>query len=455
MRRVILALLLLTVPASLYAQAPSVADHIHKAQAELEAAEQLLVPPGPVYTSLSDHTIKPKPAPPALGPAGYRFTDPTFGSPMWRVTDATTSEGRPIRVPSSAHATAWNSTGTKFYGVNDGGGTIVFNFDGANVTRTAASVPSQIEPSFSLVDPFVIYGGQHLSTSHKIRAWRLDTNTVTDVLDFESAYPTLPLRDTYIGGVLLADGDILATHFGGKGIDQHVFVHHSRAGLLDVRGRGWFIHAISIDRTGRWVLVYPAVDPNTGRLPGCPGPTCVAQVWIWDTQTRGLAPMTEHPAGHGAMGYGQFVNQDCCTSGTWDASQWQIRNLATPTQTRDLIPAVLTPQHVYDSEHTNWRAARQDANVPIVSASYRFGDGLSQAWYPWRAWDEEIIAIATDGSGNVWRFAHHQSLACTSAGCDFWSEPMLNCAPDGRHCAFTSNWGHAGGRQDIFLVELK
>lgn len=434
-------------------QAPTVADHITKAQAELEAARVLLIPPGPVYTSVSDQTVKPKPPPPALGPAGYTFTDPTFGSPMWRVTDATTSDGRSMRMPSSAHTSAWNTTGTKLFGVNSGGGTIVFNFDGVTVTKTDAVVPSQIEPSFSFVDPFLIYGGQHLPTSHKIRAWRLDTNTVTDVFDFEQRYPTLPLTDTYIGGLLLADGDTWVAHFGGAGIDRHVFVHHSKAGLLDVRGRGWFVHATSLDRTGRFVLVFPAVDPNTGTLP-----LGVAQVYVWDTQAgRTLVPLPKevHPAGHGAMGYWQFINQDCCTSSTWDASQWQLRNLTTPTKTVDLIPSPLTPQHVYVADHTNWRAARPDANVPVVSANYRFGDGLSEAQYPPRAWDGEIIAIATDGTGRVWRFAHHQSIPCTADGCEFWAEPMLHCAPDGRHCAFTSNWGVVGGRQDVFLVTLR
>jgi len=223
-------------------------------------------------------------------------------------------------------------------------------------------------------------------------------------------------------------------------------VYHSVAGLLDLRGRTWTVHAISMDRTGRWVLIYPANDPETGTLP--PG---VAQVQVWDTVTGVLAPMTVHPAGHGAMGYGQFINQDCCTASTWDAAQWQLRRLATPNTTTDLIPSVLTPQHVYDADHTDWRAARPDVAVPVVSAGYRHGAGLSEIDYPRRAWDGEIIAIATDGSGVVWRFGHHQAVDPR----EFWNQPIIHCAPTGRVCVFTSNWGDAAGRQDVFLIVLR
>lgn len=447
MKRLLLVLALVASGFSRTVHAQTLTEHLDAALVELNAARALLPPPGPVYTSLTDHTVKPKPAPLALGPAGFTFTDPTFGSPMWRVTDRTTSGGSSLRVPSSAHATAWNSTGTKFYVVNEGGGAIFFGFDGAHTTKLTATVVSQLEPQFSFVDPQLVFG----VSAHTVKTTRLDTGVVTPVLDLDATYPQLPLANTYVGGILLADGDKWIVHFGGGGIDQHVFVHHSTAGLLDVRGRGWKVHAISIDRTGRFVQVYPANDPTTGQLP--PG---VAQVYLWDTQAgTTLTVMAAHPSGHGAHGYNQFVNQDCCTTGTWDASQWQIRTLTTPTVTADLIPSVLTPQEVYLADHTNWRAARPDVKVPIVSANYRFGDGLNQTWYPWRAWDEEIVAIATDGSGTVWRFAHHQSIACTTAGCDFWSEPMVSVAPDGKHAIFTSNWGNPTGKQDVFLVELR
>jgi hypothetical protein len=430
----------LVLACSITASAQTTEDHIRAAQAELALA--LKPVDASFYHGLTDHSVKVKPAPMVLGAAGFAFKDPTFGSRMWRVTDATTSVGLSQRMPSSAHATPWNADGTILYTVNDGGGVTFHSFDGTNVTKLTVAIDSQLEPQFSLVDPKIIYAVR----GHKVRKWRVDVVSWAEVFDFDVKYPQLPLVNTYIGGFLLADGDVLAAHFGGGGIDQHVFVHHSVAGLLDVRGLGWKIHAISIDRTGRYVLVYPANDPNTGRLP-----VGVAQVQIWDTVARTLKPMTVRPAGHGVMGYESFINQDCCTSTTWDASQWEIRDLAAPDVTKDLIPSPLTPQHIYLAEHTNWRAAQATVKVPVVSASYRYGAGLIEADYPLRAWVEEVIAIATDGSGTVWRFAHTQAVNPA----EFWNQPIIHCAPSGHFCAFTSNWGNPTGRQDVFLVELK
>lgn len=468
MKRLLLVLLLV-LPAAPAAAQSTIADTIAAQRAILDAAEAVLVPKGPVYTSLSDHSIKPKPAPLALGPAGFAFTDPTFGSPMWRVSDATTSAGSSIRVPSNAGIAAWNSDGTKFYGMTEGGATVVFGFDGTHVTKLNVQVPSQLEPAFSYTDPNAIYGVQ----GHRVKAWTLTGCSTagvcpaSDVLDLDVTYASLPLTDTYIGGLLTADGNQWATFFGGTGQDKHVFVHHSTKGLKDLRGVGWKIHSIMLERSGQFVLIYPAVDPNTGQLPGCPGSACVAQIQVWDTKTDTISPVSTLNGGHASVGYGALVNADCCSGGTWDAAQWQIRSLIVPNAVpSNLIPAVLTPQHVYDADHTNWRAARSDAKVPIVSATYRVGAGLNEVDYPRRALDEEVFAIATDGSGNIWRFAHTQSLpsrivqpgtATTPPvyAIEFWAQPIVNVSPNGRYAIFTSNWGNATGRQDVFLVALR
>ena len=70
-------------------------------QLSLEAASA----PG-FYAAVTNHHVYPKPALPALGPAGFHFSDPTFGSPMLRVTDKQTRPGLPGRsftAPSAAH----------------------------------------------------------------------------------------------------------------------------------------------------------------------------------------------------------------------------------------------------------------------------------------------------------------------------------------------------------------
>jgi len=160
------------------------------------------------------------------------------------------------------------------------------------------------------------------------------------------------------------------------------------------------------------------------------------------------------------------VNHDCCTSSAWDGAQWQFRSLATPLVTRDMINPILTPKEVYLSDHATWANAQPDVLVPIISATYRYA--ASQNTTPWRAWDDEIIAIETDGapSGTVWRFAHHRSDIGSDSNEDnpyFWYEPRPSVSPDGRWVIFTSNWEKTLGtdvrdggtaRQDVFLLRL-
>ncbi len=143
------------------------------------------------------------------------------------------------------------------------------------------------------------------------------------------------------------------------------------------------------------------------RLPRIPtavdlaAPRYASQVYVWDTTTDVITPITAGgndggpnalPGGHGAAGFGVCVNQDCCTSSTWDAAQWQFRSLATPLVTHDLITPVLTPKEVYLSDHTTWANAQPNSLVPVIAATYRYG---LQNTAPWRAWDDEIIAIQT------------------------------------------------------------
>ena len=60
----------------------------------------------------------------------------------------------------------------------------------------------------------------------------------------------------------------------------------------------------------------------------------------------------------------------------------------------------------------------------------------------------EIVQIASDGSGNVRRLAHHRSIFS-----DYYDSPRANSSYDGCYVAFTSNWG-GSGRRDVFLLNL-
>ena len=214
-----------------------------------------------------------------------------------------------------------------------------------------------------------------------------------------------------------------------------------------------------IDKSGRYVFLYPsAVDLGS--------PRNASQVYIWDTDDR-----HDH-ADHGGDAARRprcvrasvyWINQDCCTSSTWDAAQWQFRSLATPAQTNDLITPVQLNKEIYMADHTTWNNAQPETLVPVISATYRYGANTAA----WRAWDDEIIGIDTTNGigGTVWRFAHHRSAIGSDSDPTvpyFWYEPRPNVSPNGQWVIFTSNWEKTLGtdsadgtaRQDVFLVQL-
>jgi len=172
------------------------------------------------------------------------------------------------------------------------------------------------------------------------------------------------------------------------------------------------------------------------------------------------------PYGHAVQGYGHIVNTDCCTTSTWDASQWQIRPLSSPLSHADLIAPVLLPKEVQLADHTSWNNAQADRLVPVISAPYRMPGNDA----PWRAWDDEIVAIETDAApaagATVWRFAHTRSNIVNDTNPSalwFWYTPRPNVSPNGRFVIFTSNWEKTLGvdpadktyREDVFLVQLQ
>ena len=447
------------------------------------------------YNAITDRNAYVEPPLPSLGAAGFAFTDPTFGSKMLRVTDGRTRPGslnRSYRVPSNAHVAAWNSTSTAFYVGSNDGTVIPYAFD--SVTMTASRMQAAgtgnggltlgfyVEPQFSLVNPNVIYGAVSGGNNRTISQYDFQTDTYSPLLNLDSIVSGL--GGTYVGGVMTGGtpSEHLLTFFGGGGQDSHYYALWAPIGNIGARKLlntlastingvstntplNFRLHAMQIDKSGRFVFLYPTgVDLGSPRY--------ASQVYVWDTSSDTVTAITSggpdgaaamHPSGHDAAGYGQWINQDCCTSSTWDAAQWQFRELTALAQTSDLIAPVQAVKQVYMADHTSWNNAQPTIRVPVISSTYRYGNNTT----PWRAWDDEIIGIETTngGGGNVWRFAHHRSDVVSDnnpAGLYFWYQPIANVSPDGKWVVFTSNWEKTLGtdaaegtaRQDVFLVQL-
>jgi hypothetical protein len=281
----------------------------------------------------------------------------------------------------------------------------------------------------------------------------------TDLLDLDAIGLDLGGDDdatrTYVGGIITQDWD-LVVFFGGTGQDKHMYVGQLPIGatafaqLYDTRtiGGGFLLHSVAAARSRQFLTLYP-----TGAKPH--------QTIVIDTIMGTFTPVTISPGGHDACSYGSWVNADSGTE-AWDAAQWQLRLLAALDNRSDLIAPVLTPKVVYLSEHSTWNNAASDRALPVISSTFRFNNESA----PWRALDDEVIAIETEGPSTVYRFCHHRSDSrdeSNSASTYFWYQPIANVSPCGRFALFTSNWEKTLGadpadagrsRQDVFLVQL-
>jgi hypothetical protein len=288
------------------------------------------------------------------------------------------------------------------------------------------------------------------------------------------------LGGTYIGGIGSSAGptERIMTFFGGTSQDRHFYLLvfdaanpasrrllNTKASTLDGRPIGFrldfLLHAAAIDRSGRYVTLYPTSADRAA-------PRQAAPNYLWDLATDTFTELPSIAArsnGHDAYGYGVRVNQDCCTSTTWDAAQWQLRALASPLVTHDLITPVLTP-------------AAGLPRGPSVLAQRAGGcvDAVHQRALSLRRQPGRVAGVGRrdrrgadqEAAGQVWRLAHHRSDVRHDTDplrLSFWYTPRPNVSPDGQWVLFTSNWektlgtdpgGDAGGsaRQDVFLLRL-
>jgi hypothetical protein len=434
-----------------------------------------------------------KPTLPTLGTPPYWFNDPTFGHRIVRVTDENATAaiepgyiGGSYHPPGASMQRMWNSDSTRFFVTRNEGSTWLYDWNAATMTATLRErLKYNSEPSFSRVDPRYIYGRSSThGNAQTITRGDTSQNPIvyTVLVDAEVLIPALVGAGTYLANIFTADNGAVQFSTGGASQDYTHYVvwypvdnpgnmkildSRTRSGMFKTYGVGPYLHASFIDLSGRYTIL---------SVSGFQGRTDV--LWIWDAVADTVAEITAAPGGHMAVGDGWVVNGDVF-SGPWDAGQWIYRECATPNSgLRQLISPVLTPQQIYCADHGNCNTTHSGDGVkrPYYAGLYRYYDGpyniepAPKNLTPWRAWDDEIIAIPTDTSGGpVVRYAHHRSyvwpepVAQRLQPFEFWAIPIINPSPDGRWIAFQSNWEHTLGispfevdvhRRDLFILDL-
>jgi hypothetical protein len=405
------------------------------------------------YKATTDRDVHPKPALPKLGPAGTTIIDPTFGCRILRVTDGDTNPDFPglsYMSPPRTNHNPFNCDNSKFYvAAQVGGNVFLFNFDAKKFSaspmkdaRGGVAIAPLWSACFSHTDPNILYGTS--PRGRLIVEYNIATGASTALLDLDTIHPTDGSMHSLTGD---RTDTFFATAFGGIQ-DSHpceaVYNRKTKqCTVLDVKNSkvrkygsadfealniqlGGGIHSSELSADGRYVEVTFMARAEGGGVTGAH--------LIWDTKTGQVHKMPQD-GGHSALGFGRFINQP---GNGRDGYGWTIR----PLDDLEHPQQLLTPragEPTWGDSHPSWNNARPDKSVPFVTECY-LRDGSVKA-----AWDEEIVAVSTDGTDRVWRFCHHRSGAFET---EFWNTPRASVSQDGGFAMFTSTW--EGTLGDLF-----
>lgn len=383
----------------------------------------MLLPAGSLYALglKTDSGVYVEPELPVLPAAGGILIDPTFGTRIMRISDE--SDGDFNRTAYSNWPT-FNVDSTRLHLMSDDVPTL-YEFDPDTFTLGAKSQLWESEhidwedSIWSGIDPDVIYRRE----GFKLYSHNVETQQSTLLKDLSDSLPTeYPMNRLGSMSMSLDDNRFSFVMKPNKfSSSNDGYLVWDRAADEVIAGVVDKVHDAHLDKTGEYLLVKKnAEGPN------------VIQARVVDLENGTTTNLTDngpdYAPGHYDLGHGTIIGGDNWRNGL------TIRDAATPHE------------HQTIQEFPNWGQGRHfslladDEDWALVSSYSR--NGVSDEF------DNEIYFVATDGSGDVQRVAHHRSVYDT-----YWDTPRANISRDGRFIAFTSNWGGAD-RHDVFVVAV-
>ena len=416
--------------------------------------------------------------------ANRAVTDPDFQSRIVRLTDAQTNPQFAnisfiTTASGSADENIWNTDFTLFLVQDTGDGSYPMEFDPATMQATTMYASNYVASkglrlshggSWSRVNPHILYtfGGtaiQQLDFSD-----RATPPTAQPFYDFTSSGNCLPagFKTSWqsIGGVSAGDTMFSASYSnaGNQGTGVYALVYKpgsgcrmlntqtgqvtgdwGQTGFINIPDR-FSIHNVKLSNDGSWLIV-----ARTHCYVGsCEGPV------FWKVDTTMVSNCETRCSGHWTDGYSHWVNNNQTPMG-----QYEFRPFSDVTARSSLIGDL--PAHItapFD-QHQSWNNVDAGDSVPFLSATWSDKSPFPTAWY------NEIIGVATEGSGKVWRFAHSFITARSQRFSTRYA--IGSVSQDGRFFLFSSDWvgtlGSESGsngctigkdcRGDVFVVELK
>ncbi|HZQ95041.1 MAG TPA: Ig domain-containing protein [Candidatus Sulfotelmatobacter sp.] len=468
----------------------------HSAQQNLSLAiskSQATCGPPTYNCSRTDLSIVQLPqTPPSVGNltgANTIVADPDFHNRIVRITDAQTNPD-PVFAnrtfftsgSGSADVNLWNVDSTLFIVQDTGSNSYPFSFNPATMQASrlyGTSFPStkglvlSSSGTWSRVSPNVLYAFGGTSIKKYDFSDRVNPPSPQPLYDFKSSPNCLPAQFTETwssDGGISGDDSVFGAAYsnnGGQGTGIYAVVYKAGSGCSvlntqtgqvtgdwGVRGRiniadRWTIHNVKLSKDGNWLIISPT---------HCTSGNCSYGPYYWQVGTTSVSSCGQGGlcSGHWTEGYSHWVNNNnspmanqVMRSFSQAAQAWSISS--------NLPAGIAAPL----DQHQSWNNADPADSVPFLSTTWSTLKPFPAAWY------NEIIAVAADGSGKTWRFAH--SFISTKSQRFSTQYAIGSVSQDGRFFMFSSDWmgklGSESGsssctlgtncRGDVFVVELR
>jgi hypothetical protein len=420
------------------------------------------------YSAYTGTDAKPIPPAPALGPANSVFNDPTFGSPILRVTDANTNSGESFVSSDSGFQRTWNadSTAIKLMGPHGDGWWLEFNASTFKVGDGSShpvphSVPFGSQWEWSTVDPDIIYflNGNQIAKYNK--ATGVKTNLGGPANGHAVTYAVAVIgQDNWVcsaagPGAQNTYTEIYCVNPTSPATYKFIDVYHKTInGVLQgdpnwpmsAAGQVIGVHDISGGTGSRWLEV-TFHQVSWGANGGA----------VLDLGTNTWSEITNadiYWGGHVSMGNGRYANSSGSKDGK-DSRGIVLRdpdNAMNSTQYQFVGQPAVTNNHWCDADHLSWLNSMTNPGAPIFVSRYMANVANCAVELT-----GEIYAAAVDGSGTIYRFAHNHDGGC------FYGQGFAQVSNDGNWALFSSYWDGKLGpdtafgcqtRIDTFIIQL-
>jgi Putative Ig domain len=421
--------------------------------------------------------------------ANTMVTDPSFGNQIVRITDFHTDPSAPLSFArtfvtsssGSADENLWNVDSSLFVLQSDGGAGYPYAFNAANLHATrlySSSYPSSNGlklaggGTWSRVSTNLLYLDAGTTITSYDFTDRTNPPAPQLVYDFTSSPSCLPPGFSVTwktkGGVSAGDTvfAMAYSNHGNQGSAIYAVAYKvgsgctmlntqtgqvtgdfGTSGPANINDR-WTIHNVKLSKDGNWLILAAT---------NCLSSSCSKGPYFWQIGTTNVSSCGASGlcSGHWTEGYSHWVNNNNTPLG-----DQVIRTFANPEPrsiTQSFPERIIAP---FD-QHQSWNNADPADSVPFIASTWSpLNKDFPAAWY------NEIIGVASDGSGKVWRFGH--SFISSKSEVFSTRYAIGSVSQDGRFFLFSSDWmgtlGSESGDQtcrlatdcrgDVFVLQL-